>query len=1344
MICRRTSASVPFKAGLFAAALLFSAFVCGSTQDAGNSRLRLIPIVSDQRLEDIQESPSGTRLLTHDRGFAPRLWDPRSMRLLGVLPHSIGQIHQALMSANGEVIGTVSLEEARLWDSRTGRVLSTWKNTELISEGFGRIAISSDGSVAAIGGTQGTVWVAKAPQYRLERIGKLSDLSIRDISISDDGRWLAACSLGPQLLVADLEGGEPNIVSGPAEGAHWVEFSPNHDQLLVTGADNRAHLYSVPNIQPIESWPHFIGDKGTQGNTLMAALFVGPGLSQILVAGENGVMSIYDRQTLAHVRDLTGYSRAIREIRRTPDGLRVATYEDYEGNKYDPLKIWNVETGKEFPFQRAGEGPTAGAFSPDGSVFWVGYDDGRIVRHRLADGAWASNTVGAVNQVAKVQFLGGSGWVAIMPSGSWGNFRISDSRKLDISEIYSTQTNEINVSPSGKYAISPAYRKDSDGDWYHGVWNLSTGKLEWGFWESCTGAFWTGREGEVVAHSLTDVYMFRFPADEPFVRGVFSTDRQIDWIKISPDGSRILTHFSSEKYGGEFGVFDLDREESVGNFRHESYIPEDNVLFLGNAIVIRDASVLSVVRPEDGEELWRATPGKNPEGEFSQFVLEKSQDGTQLYVGALSEVNAVDPLTGNILYTIPIPEDGYRQMRASHTGDLLAVFQMRSVFLIDTAAQKLIATIKRNDLVEDVTFIPDKDRLLVLDRSDQLTIWDIAELRNQSNVEPLGSLVLMRGSESESSELRRDSWLAMDREGRYDASDPNQVDGASYVLEWEGGLEPVDVQQLKALYYEPGLFGKLVGYDLEPLRQVPPRGQIRLFPEVDLQRNAKNPERIEVTVRERDEGGIGRVRVLINGKQILERDGSGYFVVNLAEYRNYMLPAAQLPTGRGNVLSIVAANKRNDLASLPKSLDVGIPSDLATPEVNLYGLFVGAGDYVGSRRDLSAPPYDAMALARAVESTGQRFLPGRVHTTTLTTNEGSTPPTRESILAWFEETAQKATSSDIVFVFLAGHGTSVIGEERGYFFLTAGADPGDVAPAILGVHTISAEDLQTALAKIPASKQVIVLDTCHSGAAAGDIIDSRSVSSDYVRAYEAIKDGAGTWLLAGAAADQLSYESRSVDHGLLTYSLLEAIDQVSREGLRATTSGEAFVDVERWFTYAAQRVESLRNEVGISGVQRPEIKRSGVNKSFDIGVTRDSFRGELGLKPPMPILLMGSFDEDELDPLSLESLVTKSLGESGGFKLWQNVTKHPGAYRVAGQYVQTDDKVSVRLFIQQFDKDSSRRNREVLTIDGLTKDLPDLVARIKAAVETAIRKFELEKSTPREGDDAGSFRVKSR
>ncbi|RYG42896.1 hypothetical protein EON79_18025, partial [bacterium] len=575
--------------------------------------------------------------------------------------------------------------------------------------------------------------------------------------------------------------------------------------------------------------------------------------------------------------------------------------------------------------------------------------------------------------------------------------------------------------------------------------------------------------------------------------------------------------------------------------------------------------------------------------------------------------------------------------------------------------------------------------------------------------------------------MKDGSWLVYDDQGRYDASDPSNVVGARFVLDWEGGLEPISMAQLKGQFYEPHLLAKALGTDKEPRRDVPNLESLRLFPALAVK--PAGGLTYEIEAKERDNGGIGTVRVSINGKEVTKKKGTGFFKLDLDAYKGFLLPESRLGEGEKNLLSVTVSNESGELVSPPEVLDIGTPADLKVPEVKLYALCVGIGDYAGKVGDLQAPPSDANAIGQALKEVSDRLLPGKTEITVMTTASDAQRPTRENILAWLKEVGAKATSSDIVFLFVAGHGTNKIGEQSGYFMLTPEADPGDITPTTIKTGAISGEELRLALAAIPAGKQVVILDTCHSGAASTNLLAAdRSVSGEYQRAYEAIKDTTGTWLLAGAAADQKSYESPNVDHGMLTYALLETIDKGSSDGLRKTPSGELFVDVERWLTYAANRVESLKNEVGIKGVQRPEFKRATRGETFDIGVMDEKRKGFLELKAPMPIVIVGDFEQDQEDPLNLEEAVAVAMKDAKAVKPWFETAKHPGVYRMTGEYTVTGEEVKVRLILQAFDDKQQRKNLETIEVVGPKDKLPELAAKIRAEIEARIKAREKAKT----------------
>lgn len=1325
------------------AALLLTAAVARPeiTGKKADSRLRLIPIVTDQRIEDIQESPDGTRLLTHDRGFAPRLWDAKSMRLIAVLGGSPVQfIHEVEMSQDGSRIVTASVEHIRLWDVKTARLIAEWKSEA--GARFLRFGLASNGSWLVVGDDKGQVWYIEGkPESKPILLGKheqpakSTDGTFRDIAVSPDGTVAASAGLNPTVMVWSIKEKKAiQTLPAPPGGVGWLEISRDNRQIIVTGFDGKARLWNIETGKMQFEWEHFVGDK-SGANTLMGAIFVGKTLDEVLVAGKTGTMTIYDRNSGKLLRKLEGYVRAIREIRKTRDGLRVATYADEDdiGGR-EPLKLWNVETTKEYAFKRGHTSPTAGAFSPDGRFFWVGYGDGSIRRHELETGKIYTETISAVNTFDGLYPLGNSGRYYYKRSAFEGLSRQTTCTTFDPNNpggtsVYTVEDLFMDASPSGKLVIGKAYFKDKEGKdkETHAVWNIATEKSVWLFWDACEELAWGGNE-YIIAWGDTAAVVFDM-AEPAFKQYVYEGPTKVGLAKLSPDNRWAM-------------VMDVDCKVhivGVGDNKKKFDIGTTGGVFKNQFAFTHDSKHLVVLK-ENNFEFIELESGKVERKVPCPFELEDNQERPINEEFFVTKDGSTIVVYGQLLTCFIDATTGKERLRAktynnissnslesflSPDEKLFATHMEGSVGVFDTATGKQIARLNITDTVTGVCFANEGKRLIITDATDQATIWDTTvTIPSKNPQEPqtlkrLGSFVTMHDG----------SWLVMDSDGRYDASDPSNVTGASYVLEWDGGLEPIDVQQLKSLFYEPGLLAKLLGTNKEPLRTVPDLSTIKLYPTITLAKSEKNPNRIEVNLAERDGGGIGSVRVLINGKEIMYRKGTGFFNVDVSQYQQYFLPAARLGEGNSNVLQVIATNASGDLTSRAETIELGIPEGLRTPDVNLYGLFVGVGDYVGNKRDLKAPPSDAMKLGEAIEKTGARLLPNRVHITEMTTEskDENLRPTRQSILKWFNETSKKATSSDIIIVFFAGHGTSAIGDKRGYFFLTADADPSEVTPAIVSTATITGEDLQRELASIPACKQVIILDTCHSGAAADRLLQSdRSVSSDFARAYESIKDGSGTWLLAGAAADQLSYESNNVDHGMLTYSLLEAIDRASADGLRSGSGGDLFVDVERWLKYAANRVDSLKNEVGLSGVQRPEFKRSRAGNSFDLGVTRVENRGELGLKPPMPIVIMGTFQQDEEDPINLESAVSGALRDSTTIKLWTDISKHPNVYRVAGSY--TYDKashaVTLRLAIQKFDSQQARKTLETIQITGDSTKLAELAKTVKQKVEESIKKAE--------------------
>ena len=309
---------------------------------------------------------------------------------------------------------------------------------------------------------------------------------------------------------------------------------------------------------------------------------------------------------------------------------------------------------------------------------------------------------------------------------------------------------------------------------------------------------------------------------------------------------------------------------------------------------------------------------------------------------------------------------------------------------------------------------------------------------------------------------------------------------------------------------------------------------------------------------------------------------------------------------------------------------------------------------------------------------------------------------------------KRVKPNDILIVYMAGHGVTRSGADEGFYYLTCDAQSAELTdPAVRQQWAISDQELTAAIAKSPALKQVMILDTCHSGKLIEDMTAKRDISSDEVRALERIKDRTGLRILAGCASDSGSYEASRYGQGVLTYSLLLGMAGRSR------SRKIQFVDVGTLFNFAADSVPALARNLG--GIQRPVIS-SPKGSSFEIGEVTADDRKQIPLQRERPLVLRTVFQEEQTfdDVLGLANKVDEHLrgvevrGKETGM-VFVDARQMPDSYRVAGRYQVDGDKATVSINLFQ----DKKRIRQ-FTITGKTTAVDDLAARIVAETEKQI------------------------
>ena len=613
--------------------------------------------------------------------------------------------------------------------------------------------------------------------------------------------------------------------------------------------------------------------------------------------------------------------------------------------------------------------------------------------------------------------------------------------------------------------------------------------------------------------------------------------------------------------------------------------------------------------------------------------------------------------------------------------------------------------------ISAAAFSPDGTRVLTASMDGMTTVW------NTETGKALCTLIGLVTEDRVGGPPSLDTWAVVDSEGRFDASNGGDVEG----LHWVVGNEPIALKQLKQRYYDPGLLAKVMGFNKEPLRDVAAFAGVKLHPEVAVSEIKPGDKTLTLNLTNRG-GGIGRVQVFVNGKELLA-DARGPKPNADAKQSTLTVDLAGVHAiaGKPNKVEVVAWNAEGYLSGRGLELD-WTPDGRADPNPpELYIIACGVSAYADPKLNLRYAAKDAEDMARALELAGKRFLGAdKVHLTLLST--GNDPkaqkPTKENIRKAFEA-VRKSKPTDILVVYLAGHGVSLRQGGDEYCYLTADArstDPRDLAdPAVLGLSMVTSSELVDWIKLIPALKQVMALDTCAAGAAKAKLLEHRDLSGDQVRALDRLKDRTGFHVLMGCAADRVSYEASEYSQGLLTYALLKGMAGAKlREG--------EYVDVSGLFQYAADEVPQLARGIGL---QKPMVMAPR-GTSFDIGKLVEADRKAILLAKPKPFILRPQLSNaaDGDDDLKLASLVGKRLADDSGTArgapvsaVYVDADELAGAVRATGQYTVAGTKVSVRLVLKRDGQTLTKA-----TIDGTTDDLPGLAVKIAEAIRQGVKK----------------------
>ena len=249
-----------------------------------------------------------------------------------------------------------------------------------------------------------------------------------------------------------------------------------------------------------------------------------------------------------------------------------------------------------------------------------------------------------------------------------------------------------------------------------------------------------------------------------------------------------------------------------------------------------------------------------------------------------------------------------------------------------------------------------------------------------------------------------------------------------------------------------------------------------------------------------------------------------------------------------------------------------------------WAVIVGVGEYQYFG-ELASAHNDAMGLYEQLAP-----IYGDDHIMLLVDNEATKDNIEDAISDWLDPLEDE---DDVVLFYFSGHGCygydlAPIDETDGYDEYIC---PYDILPYSYA-NNIRDDELDNWLDDLESDNIVVILDSCFSGGfidrAIG--IESGLPPTDPRDGFTRDLSQSGRVILTGCAEDEYGWEDSALGHGVFTYYILEALDELEL----TDANGDNEISVEEVFNYAAPKVVEC-----MEGYQYPQID--------------DGYAGDLGL-----------------------------------------------------------------------------------------------------------------------------------
>ena len=1018
------------------------------------------------------------------------------------------------------------------------------------------VAFSPDGRTVLTGSDWDTAILWSVKTGRKLRTYKGSTSSVTPAVFSPDGRTVLAGTWKGAATLWDTRTGRKLLhFEGPSTRYTSVAFGPARRRIL-TGSDETAILWNLRTGRKLRTF------RGHSGKICSFA-FSPDGRTIVTGSWDNTAMS-WDVKTGRNLRTFEGHSQRITSVTFDPDGRTILT-----GSVDKTAVLWDAETGGKL---RTLEGHTGWinsvAFSPDGRTVATGSEDETAILWHVKTGGRLRTLEECAGQVESVTFspdsrtmlTGSSDGTAIL-------WNVATGRKLRTFDGLSWRVRKsIAFSPNDRTILAGLVDKTAV------LWDMKTGRKLRSFdgHSRRINSVAFSPDGRNILTGAADNTAILWDAEAGRKLRTFEGHtRWINSVAFSPDGRTVLTGAADKTAV----LWDVETGRKLHVLKGHSccvwsaaFSPDGHTVLTGSC----DKTAI----------LWNTRTGerlKTYEGHSGKIrSVAFSPDGRTALTGSWDKTAILwNVETGQKLHTFEGHSAGIEFVAFSPDGrTALTGSTDKTAILWDVDTGRKLRTLKEHsNSVWLAAFSPDGRTIVTCPSNNRIKLWSVAT----------GELLLNMVAGENSRE-----WLITTPEGLFDGS-RGAINRICYRI--GDGLNVLPVDQFFDGFYTPGLMDSLLRGE-RPLPQVdiepPPAIQI-VSPDSG---GTIEQEQLTVEATIQDQGGgIQAPVVKLNGNRYIVKDAP----VRENEKRLRWRFTIPLIPGVENTVEVHSATASGAIAGEPGRITVRCEKPKERPE--LYMVAVGISDYAdGGPRDLDCAKNDAVGLAEVFQQRGEAFYgAGKVHVTTLTDKQA----TKKGIEKAIASVAKSAKPRDVFVLTLAGHGVT-LGER--YYFIPYDYDGRgeEWRDEKVRRQGLPEDELDDWIAAVPATKRILVYDTCQAGGALGR-------ATSYEKTLESLARRSGCHVIAAASSNENAEELPDVGHGALTYALMAGLGAADKGLLkgRSAPDRDGLVHAVDWFRFAAENVPAL-TKLRLGKEQYVEFKSQAADFAILPVKTKDS------------------------------------------------------------------------------------------------------------------------------------------